>query len=99
MGKKKSLIVKYSQKYGIPEAVVKSIVESGLKNGMSFQQIELGIRLTLGHGKEIFTVQDVATATGMTLDEAREYVNDFYNELLTQGEKPENHGIFKTYLN
>jgi len=99
MGKKKALIDKYSRKYGIPEAVVKSVVESGLKNGMSFQQIELGIRLTLGHGKEVFTVQDVATATGMTYDEAREYIDGFYNDLLSQGGTPEDHGVFRTYLN
>lgn len=96
---KERMINKYSKRYGVSKEIVRKIIKSGIKNGMSKKQIDLGIRLTLGSGKgELFTVDDVATATGMTREEAQRYVEEHYYKMKREGINPESYGIYKITL-
>lgn len=77
--------------HGVPKQVIKDVIESGLKAGLSLEQSEIGARLTLSkhyNFHELFSIQDVMTATGMSeveVDEAKKKCED---DLIKQGKDP-----------
>ncbi|MBB2184774.1 hypothetical protein H0486_18115 [Lachnospiraceae bacterium MD1] len=78
-------------KYGVTRFILEQEIESGLKQGFSYQTIYTGLRMTLGnvfHEREYFTPAEMAEALGTTEEEIINQVEVMGKELEAQGEDP-----------
>lgn len=81
------IAARYKQ-FGVTERLVKEIVQSGLKNGISYKAALVGTRLALAtefNQHEYFTSEDVAEATGQTVEEINALIEQNKDELLQKG--------------
>jgi hypothetical protein len=78
-------------KYGVTRFILEQEIESGLKQGFSYQTIYTGLRMTLGnvfHEREYFTPAEMAEALGTTEEEIISQVEAMGKELEAQGKEP-----------
>lgn len=81
------IAARYKQ-FGVTERLVKDIVQSGLKNGISYKASLVGARLALAtkfNQHEYFTAEDVAEATGQTVEEVNALIEQNKDDFLEKG--------------
>ena len=88
-----NVMVNYS-KYGVTEEIINDLIDSGLKEGLNYDAIYLGIKLTLSnvHGEEFLCSSDeIAKAFDITQDEMSELIEQSRRELIKAGENPDDY--------
>lgn len=81
-------LAKKYHRFGITESFVRKLVRSGLKRGISYKAALTGVRMVLGHEfhqPEYFTAEDVAEATGETVEEVDRRIKEHEAELMAAG--------------
>lgn len=84
----KNLLSTYS-KHGVTEKVIEEQIESGLKEGFSYETIYTGLRMVMGNcfnEREYFTPSEIAEALGSTEEEMIEQIESMGKELEEKGE-------------
>jgi len=83
----------YSQ-YGITEDTIIPLIDSGEKQGFSYDLIYLGIKMELCKlaGEEFYcTSDDMARAFGISDDEMNKIIKESRQELIEAGENPDDY--------
>lgn len=76
------------KKFGVTEKEIEEVIDSGLKNGFSYDAIYTGLRLSYGNAcgvEELFYPSDVAELFNITEDEANRVINESIEELKNLG--------------
>ena len=91
-----NIMVNYG-KYGITEDMVNEVIDAGLEGGMSYELIywDTCRKISEITGEEFFcTSSDMARAFGMSEDEMNRIIEEAREELIADGEDPDEY--FKT---
>lgn len=91
-----NLVTNYGA-YGITREILEPLIDSGLKEGFSYDLIYFGIKAELCKlaGEEFYcTSSDMARAFGVSEDEMNRIIEEAREELLASGENPDEY--FKT---
>lgn len=83
-----NLISTYSR-HGVTKFLIETEIESGLKEGFSYQTIYTGLRMAMGNyfnEEEYFTPAEMAEALGVTEDEMINQIKEMEKELIEKGE-------------
>lgn len=86
-----NILYNYGKKHNITADMVNQLIDSGLESGISLDVIYSGIKLAISNvhnEKEYFTIDDVCAVTGETPDEVVARIEAMRDELLEQGENP-----------
>lgn len=86
-----NILYNYGKKYDITAEMVNQLIDSGLRDNISLDAIYSGIKLALSqvHNEhEHFTIDDVCAITGETPEEVVARIEECREELLEQGENP-----------
>lgn len=92
--KSEPLINALAERYkcrGVPRQVIADCFNLGLMAGLSLEQAELGVRLTIPERygfEEYYTVHDMALRTGKTENEVAAEVQKCRSEMIERGEDP-----------
>lgn len=81
------IAARYKQ-FGVTEQLIKDIVADGLELGLSRKVALVGVRLALGdkfNQEEYFTAEDIAEATGQTIEEVDVLIEQNKDEFLQKG--------------
>lgn len=76
------------KKFGVSLEWIQEMVVSGLKHGLSRKAALIGLRMALGKEcdlPEYFSPEDVAEASGLTVEEVDRYVEEHKDELIANG--------------
>lgn len=74
--------------FGVTEKEIEEVIDSGIKNGLSYDVIYTGLRLTLGSVlgiDELFFPSEIAELFGVTVEEANRVINESVEELKNAG--------------
>ena len=81
-------------KYGIEQGTIEELVDSGLKEGLSYQAIYTGIKLAYAqeYGEHtLFSMAEVAEAMGISEEMVIQEIEKARVELLESGENPDDY--------
>lgn len=81
-------------KYGIEQGTIEELVDSGLKEGLSYQAIYTGIKLayTQEYGEHtLFSIAEVAEVLGISEEMVIQEIEKAKVELLESGENPDDY--------
>jgi hypothetical protein len=79
-------------KHGVPKFLIEHEIDSGLKDGFSYQTIYTGLRMAMGKcfkEEEHFTPAEMAEALGTTEEEIMRQIETSKKELIEQGKNAE----------
>lgn len=82
------------EKYGITREVIEPLIDSGIKEGLSYDLIYLTLKAELSKlaGEEFYcTSSDMARAFGVSEDEINCTIEEAREELLAVGENPDDY--------
>jgi len=88
-----NIINNYSQ-YGITEDTIIPLIDSGEKQGFSYDLIYLGLKMELCKlaGEEFYCTSDeMARAFGVSDDEMQRIIDEAREELIEAGENPDDY--------
>lgn len=86
-------------RYGITEDEINQIIDSGLKEGLNYDAIYLGLSMSLSsiYGEEQYcSSDDIAKAFGVSVEEVENMIDESIEELKAVGENPDDY--FKRVL-
>lgn len=81
-------------KYGIEQETIEELVDSGLKEGLSYQEIYTGIKLACAqeYGEHtLFSTAEVAEVLGVSEEMVIQEIEKAKVELLESGENPDDY--------
>lgn len=92
---KQRMIRHFTQKYDVAKDFIEHSIDSGINQGLSMKEIEIGLRMVLGKlaggNQEFFTVEDIMEVTGTTREEVVENIELMIDEAKQNGENPEDY--------
>lgn len=76
---------------GITREVIEPLIDSGIAEGFSYDMIYLTLKTEISEltGKFYCTSEDMARAFGVSEDEINKIIEESREELITQGENPD----------
>ncbi|GGK31688.1 hypothetical protein GCM10010965_25660 [Caldalkalibacillus thermarum] len=95
MNRAEQLVRKYAERYQVSKAEIREVIESGIRNGMTMEQIEVGIKIAFGRGRELFSAEDIAKALCISRDEAQEMLDNYVSSLKAKGLNPADYGVIE----
>lgn len=83
-------------KYGITEEMLNQLIDNGIVRGLNLDAIYLMLRMTLAvqfNEHEYATVEEVAAAMEISVEEVNEMVEQSREDLIVAGEDPDKYFI------
>lgn len=87
-------VIKNYGKYGITKEIIEPLINSGRKEGFSYDLIYLQLKAELSKltGEEFYcTSEDMARAFGVSEEEVNQMIEESREELLASGENPDDY--------
>ena len=84
-------------KYGIAEETITQLIDSGLKDGLNYDAIYLGLSMAMESiyekpdEKQYYSAEDVAKALCASVEEVEKAVDEGIEELKAAGENPDDY--------
>ena len=88
-----NIITNYG-KYGITKELIEPLIDSGIKEGLSYDLIYLQLKSELSKlvGEEFYcTSEEMAKAFGVSIDEINKLIEESREELVAVGENPDDY--------
>lgn len=82
------IIAKRYKKFGVTEDFVRTMVDTGIQNGLSRKSSLIGARLALSENfgqHEYFTSEDLAETLGISVEKANALIEENKDELMKMG--------------